>query len=56
MIPKPPIGITPRFVHDLQRRVEISEAIERYLFVGQRIPPEWIEEYNELVARKEDAN
>ncbi|GGF88271.1 hypothetical protein [Paenibacillus abyssi] len=52
---KPPIGLVPRFVRDEQRRIEIQNAITRYLDAGIRIPTDWITEYNELVA-KEDAN
>lgn len=55
MTPKPPLGLTPRLIHSAQRRVEIHNAIVRYLTAGVCIPPEWITEYNELITQKEDA-
>jgi hypothetical protein len=45
---KPPIGVTPRFVHDRQRLQEIKNAVSAYMETGFPIPVEWIKEYNEL--------
>lgn len=43
---KPPIGITPKEIWILQRKVDLHDAIERYLDDGIKIPVKWIEEYN----------
>ena len=48
---KPPLGLTPRFIHDDDRRIEIKEAMKRYLDKDMTIPKEWIEEYNELLLK-----
>lgn len=32
-----------------QRLGELRDAIDRYLEANQRVPVEWIEEYNELL-------
>lgn len=45
---KPPLGIMPRYVWDKKRRVELSEAMQRYMEANKSIPKEWIDEYNEL--------
>lgn len=50
---KPPIGLKPRFIHDIERRIEVERAILRRMAVGYPIPPEWIAEYNELAEREE---
>ena len=53
---KPPIGLKPRWIVDSERLGEVSRAIARYYASGDRIPVEWIEEYNDLIGRikKED--
>lgn len=51
-IKKPPLGIMPKNMWDFIRRNEIWNAIERYVMAGERIPKEWVVEYNELC--KED--
>jgi hypothetical protein len=48
---KNPIGLSPRFVHDENRLLEIRGAIERYLGAWLPIPTEWWEEYDEIVKR-----
>lgn len=45
----PPLGLKPKWIHDLQRRREIFEAMERYSDAGKPIPREWIDELRELV-------
>ena len=47
----PPLGLKPRSIHDGQRRDGIKEAMLRYMDANKSIPPEWLEEYNELTAR-----
>jgi division protein CdvB (Snf7/Vps24/ESCRT-III family) len=50
---KPPIGLTPKEVHDklskIERFDEVKDAIYRYLEAGLKINIEWIQEYNELI-------
>ena len=48
---KPPVGLRPRFVDDIRRMDEIKKAVIRYVKDGWEVPPEWIEEYNELAER-----
>lgn len=47
--PKPPLGLTPRYIHKFKRIQDIREAVIRYSTENMVIPPEWIEEYNELI-------
>jgi hypothetical protein len=46
---KPPLGIIPKNIWKKQRLGELRDAVERYLEANQRVPIEWIEEYNELL-------
>ena len=48
---KPPLGLTPRYINDLQRIEDIKCAIERYICAGMNINIEWIVEYNELIKK-----
>ena len=50
-IKKPPIGITPRWLLDEERAIEIEQAIMRYNEVDYLIPIEWIQELNEVYDR-----
>lgn len=45
---KPPIGITPKEIWLLKRKISLYEAIERYLHAGINIPVKWVEEYNSI--------
>ena len=45
---KPPLGITPRWLHDSQRFGEILEAIERYTDANMSIPKSWVKELKDL--------
>jgi hypothetical protein len=47
-----PEGITPRHFLLEARMQEIAGGIARYAAVYEPIPPEWVEEYNELAERK----
>lgn len=47
---KPPLGLIPRYVKDEARKDEIIGALQRYIIAGRKIPMEWIEEYNEIIA------
>jgi hypothetical protein len=49
---RPPIGLTPKHIHDASREEEIISAITRYLKAGNPIPPDWTTELRRLqVAR-----
>ena len=48
---KPPIGLTPRYIKDEERIREIALAVSRFLDAKKEIPAEWIEEWNEILAR-----
>jgi hypothetical protein len=48
---KPPIGIKPRYLHDEQRLKDLQGAIKRYAKKFFQINPEWITEYNQLIAK-----
>ena len=50
---KPPLGVTPRYIHDERRRLGLMDAIVNYMDADEQVPLEWVEEYNELTARKE---
>ena len=52
--PKPPLGVMPRDIWDRDRKVELSEAMKRYLEAGMKIPSKWLEEYNEISERWEE--
>lgn len=47
--PKPPLGLTPKFIHDKKRIIEILDAMERYSYQRFPIPIEWVEELGELI-------
>lgn len=48
---KPPIGITPRWLLDEKREIELRQAIERYIEAGYSIPMEWYQEWDEIIER-----
>jgi hypothetical protein len=48
---RPPLGLRPREIAERERAIEIGQAIGRYGAVAKSIPPEWIEEYNEICKR-----
>ena len=54
MSEKPPLGITPRYIHDEHRAREIIFALLRYLDAGKPIPREWLEELSDRVKIKEE--
>lgn len=49
---RPPLGLRPRIIADEQRLQEIKEAIMRFMAADRSIPQEWLDEYNELVAKR----
>lgn len=44
---KPPIGLQPQDIWEAQRKIDVYNAICRYLLADKPLPIEWIEEYNE---------
>ena len=46
---KLPLGVIPKNMWKKQRLKELRDVIDRYLEANQRVPIEWIEEYNELL-------
>lgn len=50
-VPKPPIGVKPRNLHDEERANALDEAMVRYLNEDLPFPIEWATEWNELRAR-----
>jgi hypothetical protein len=46
---RPPIGIMPKKIWNLQRMNNLKDAIKRYCEASREVPIEWIEEYNSLV-------
>lgn len=45
---KPPLGLKPKWVHDLRRAEDILDAIERYTDANMSIPKAWVEELKDL--------
>lgn len=49
----PPIGLTPKFIRDQQRAMEIVLAISRFVEAGQKVPRTWLNELTELCGEAE---
>lgn len=49
--PRPPLGLTPRWICEEERLEQVRAAIGRYIDASMNVPVEWIEEHNELTAR-----
>ncbi len=47
----PPLGLTPKFIHEQHRMDAIIRAFHRYTIARKIIPDEWIEEFKELNSR-----
>ena len=45
---KPPLGLMPKCIWDLQRKQDIEAAVKRYKDADKPIPWEWVQEYAEL--------
>ena len=45
---KPPLGITPKSIHDQSRAIDILKAMKRYVYANKAIPTEWINELKRL--------
>ena len=48
---RPPLGLVPRCIRDMERVTEILEAIGRYNEAGQPVPKEWLEELAYMLPR-----
>lgn len=48
-IPKPPLGLKPKYIHDKIRIKEILDTMERYSYQRFPVPIEWIEKLRELI-------
>ena len=48
---KPPLGVKPRHIHDVERIDDLVSAIARYISAGYAIPSEWVDELTELCER-----
>lgn len=51
---KPPLGVISRDIWDRKRQEELAAAMKRYLEAGEKLPSEWISEYNEISERLEE--
>lgn len=47
----PPLGVTPRFIHERNRIVDIIMAMERMVQAGCEINPDWLDEIQDLLPR-----
>ena len=48
-VPLPPLGLTPKLIHNKKRVLEILDAMERYSYQRFPIPIERVEELRELI-------
>jgi hypothetical protein len=49
---KPPQGLRPKYISDMDRLEEVRAAINRYIYAELEIPVEWVLEYNSLTESK----
>ena len=47
---RPPLGITPFYIWNEQRKKDIEEAIIRYTLAEMQVPKEWVAELQTLTA------
>lgn len=50
-LPKPPLGLMPKYLHDEKRLEDIRNAMGRFTDAGKVVPQEWIEEEKELIRK-----
>lgn len=48
---KPPLGLKPKYVAHAERRLEVEQAIRRFIKHELDIPHEWVAEYLELAGK-----
>ena len=41
-VPLPPLGLTPKLIHNKKRVLEILDAMERYSYARFPVPIEWV--------------
>ena len=46
---RPPLGLSPRWLHKKTRRYEILDALGRYYEADMKVPAEWLDELRELM-------
>lgn len=51
MMPKPPLGLKPRWLCDEERIADIKAAINRAFIQDYPINQDWFIEYNEIAER-----
>lgn len=49
---RPPLGLKPREFVEEERELEIRQAWERYVLAEMPVPPEWLQELEELLVRR----
>lgn len=54
MTQKPPIGLKPRYVHDMERFRDIAAAMKRFSVAQKPVPQEWIDEMLDIYAASLD--
>lgn len=55
-LPKPPLGLKPRYIHDDARITDITSAMSRFAEVTKEIPSAWLEELSDLTRYKHQRN
>ena len=53
---KPPVGLKPRYIHEMERALDITAAIERRLLKGMKVPAGWVKELYNLVVRNQEGS
>ena len=53
---QPPLGLCPKDLLKQRRKIDIKEAIIRYLDANYPIPSEWVEEFNDILEELQDEN
>lgn len=48
---KPPVGVVPRYIRDIERLEELCRGIHHYINHKQEPNREWLEELHELLSR-----
>lgn len=46
---RPPIGVKPRRINDLERIRNLFGAVERYMEASTNIPDEWLDEIYDIL-------
>lgn len=54
MTQKPPMGLKPRYLHDMMRFREIAAAMKRFSVAQKPVPQEWVEEMLDIYAASLD--